>query len=176
MIQRLSFIHSVCAWQVSEHKLDPPVKLLPVLHDRHVAGSLTWLIEYFSGFATRRFEWQRKYLRLMRAMHPVGQFTGADEHESLRGVFRTMPPIMRCVKLKAYTTVRPDSSPLTTGSIATALMRVMPDAVVLTAGAHDQANQGERVRSGYARLQTHLGTKVEIETVPVLSPKQGNFA
>jgi hypothetical protein len=58
--------------EVSHSELDLTVgKLPPFLHNRHVPDVLTWLTEDFASFAAGRFDRQRKYFWLPRAMHPV---------------------------------------------------------------------------------------------------------
>jgi hypothetical protein len=63
---------SIRAREVSLSELDPTVgKLPPFLDNRHVPDLLTWLTEDFASFAAGRFDRQRKYFWLPRAMHLV---------------------------------------------------------------------------------------------------------
>jgi len=75
---------SIRSWEVSHSELDLTVgKLPPFLDNRHVPDLLTWLTEDFASFATGRVDRQRKYFWLPRAVHPVCQIAGANEHVRL---------------------------------------------------------------------------------------------
>ena len=72
---------SIRTREVSHSELDLTVgKLPPFLDNRHVPDLLTWLTEDFASFAAGRFDRQRKYFWLPRAVHPVCQIAGANEH------------------------------------------------------------------------------------------------
>jgi hypothetical protein len=72
---------SIPTREVSHGELDPTVrKLPPFLDNRHVPDLRTWLTQDFASFAASRFDRQRKYFGLPRAMHPVCQIAGANEH------------------------------------------------------------------------------------------------
>src|SRR5271169_891803 len=91
---------SIRTREVSHSELDPTVgKLPPFLDNCHVPDLLTWLTEDFTSFAAGRVDRQREYFWLPRAMHPVCQIAGANEHVGPPSGM--VPRIMiRCVKLK----------------------------------------------------------------------------
>jgi hypothetical protein len=87
-------------------------KLPPVFDDRHIARLRT-LIEYFAGLQARRVNRQGEYFRFLNAGHPVGQITGASEHETSSAQC-TAYPARWTSKLKGERSRRAQLSPLIT--------------------------------------------------------------
>jgi hypothetical protein len=63
---------------MSHRELYPTVGKLPPVFDHGRVPSLRELIEDFTSLSSRRIEWQRVYLPLLRARHQVSQIARAN--------------------------------------------------------------------------------------------------